>query len=407
MGTYLDGTIEDRFAAVGRCFERLLAAEGERGASVCVTHRGRVVVDLYGGVADPETGRRWEKDTICVAWSCVKGATAFCAHVLADRGMIDLDAPVATYWPEFGQAGKETISVRHVLTHQAGVAGLRETVPRAGFLDWERSVRQIALEAPLWEPGTRHGYHGFTFGFVIGEVIRRATGRPISRFFREEIAGPLGLDSWIGLPASEEERVVKTSLAPPPPPSEPPSSFVKALFDATSVAARVMNCGDMFDPEIYDSRAAHAAELPASGGITNARGLAGLYAPLACAGRHGATRLLSEESVAEMGRVSSAGTDACSQVPTRYALGFQKRMDNRRAAPPDRGALLIPEAAFGHLGVGGSLGFADPEAELSFAFVTNRGVRSALVDERAHSLIDAAYESLGHRATRAGWLPPR
>src|SRR5262245_39526151 len=268
MGAHFDGTIEDRFAAVGRQFERIVREPDELGVSLCVTHRGKVVVDLYGGVADRASGRRWEKDTLCLAWSCVKGATAFAAHLLADRGLVDLDAPVAAYWPEFAQKGKEGVLVRMLLNHQSGLIAFRETLPRAGLLDWERCVRLLEAQEPFWEPGTRHGYHAFTLGFLVGELVRRVTGKTISRFFGDELAGPLDSDFWIGLPESEEERCVKAVLAPPPPADEPPSSFVRALFDPTSIASRVMNCGDIFDPEVYDSRAAHAAELPASGGIT-------------------------------------------------------------------------------------------------------------------------------------------
>ena len=405
MGPFVDGSVDSRFTPLARAFEATLCTEGELGMSLCVTLHGQVVVDCFGGLAEPSSGRRWERDTICVAWSCVKGATALCAHLLSDRGVIELDAPVATYWPEFAAAGKEAITVRMLLNHQAGLLALRERVPRAGLLDWERTTQALAREAPFWEPGTQHGYHVLTFGFLVGEVVRRASGRRISEFFRAEIAAPLGLDFWMSLPENEEERVVKAVLAPASP-GEPLSSFTKALFVPGSLQAHVLNCGDIFAPEIYDSRAAHAAELPSSGGITNARGLAGLYQPLACRGRFGERGLISEQAIVEMSRVSSAGKDACSLVPTRFALGFQKRMDNRREEPGDRGEFLIPETAFGHMGIGGSVGFADPATGLSFGFVTNRGCRAGLLDRRAQSLIDTTYACLGARDPRAASLPP-
>ena len=200
------GMVEPRFAAVQEEFERNFAERGEVGASVCVTVNGETVVDLWGGIADPETQAPWNKDTIVFVWSCTKGATALCAHILAARG-IELDAPVAQYWPEFAKGGKDGVTVRMVLNHQAGLPALREPIPENGLCDWDAVVEALAAMEPLWEPGTRHGYHALVFGHLVGEVLRRVTGDSLGTIFRTEVAEPLGLDFWIGLPEEQEPRV--------------------------------------------------------------------------------------------------------------------------------------------------------------------------------------------------------
>src|SRR5262249_16385591 len=176
-------------------------------AAVSVVVEGRTVVDLWGGVADTQTKAPWQQDTLCHVWSATKGATSLCAHLLAARGELDLDAPVVTYWPEFGQAGKERITVALLLSHQAGLPAIRERLPQDAFYDWDLMVSALEREAPFWEPGTRNGYHALTFGFLVGEVVRRVSGRSLGTFFHDEVATPLGLDFWIGLPEDQEPRV--------------------------------------------------------------------------------------------------------------------------------------------------------------------------------------------------------
>ncbi|MGK3959016.1 serine hydrolase domain-containing protein [Sorangium sp. So ce118] len=285
----IQGKCEGAFMEVREVFARNFAERGEVGASVCVTVGGKVVVDLHGGIADPATGKPWSSDTIGVVWSSTKGAAALCAHLLVDRGLLDLDAPVAAYWPEFAHEGKERIPVRMLLTHQAGVPALRKPVPPGGFYDWRGIVDALAAEAPFWEPGTRHGYHALVFGFLVGEVVRRVTGRSLGTFFQEEVARPLGLDFWIGLPASEEHRVAPYIPADPPARLQDMSAFFRAVVaDPTSLQGLVAgNTGGFFEPSGYNTREAHAAEIPAANGVTNARGLAGMYAPLALGGAMG------------------------------------------------------------------------------------------------------------------------
>jgi CubicO group peptidase (beta-lactamase class C family) len=396
------GSCDPRFAAVREVFERNFRERGEVGASVCVLVDGRPVVDLWGGIADRRTGRPWQRDTLVLVWSCTKGAAALCAHLLLDRGLLDLDAPVCRYWPEFAAAGKDAVTVRMVLDHQAGLPVFHSPLPPGGLYDWDCVAEALAAAEPFWMPGTRQGYHAVTFGHLVGELVRRATGRPFDAFFREEVAGPLGLDFHIGLAAEHEDRVAPTIRADPPPPGEPRSLFLEtAQGDPQSMQALMLtNHGR--HPGDQDSRQAHAAVLPSQGGITNARGLAGLYAPLACGG----SPLVREETLRRMAAASSAvGIDALLLIGLRLALGFWKTSDNRGGPPGARDGLILSEDAFGHPGMGGSLGFADPAARLAFGYAMNKQGRGVGLNERGQGLVDAVYRSLGYRTNRPGrWI---
>lgn len=393
----IEGTCEPRFARVREEFERNFAERGEVGASVCVMLDGEPVVDLWGGQADPTSGRAWDRDTIGHVWSATKGATALCAHMLASRGRLDLNAPVARYWPEFAKNGKESVLVRHLLNHQAGLPAVRDPLPSGCFYNWSLMVDALAREEPFWRPGTRNGYHALTFGYLVGEVVRRVDGRSLGAFFRDEVAGPLGLDFWLGLPPEHEARVAPTIPAAPPGPGDPvPSFYVAALTDPTSVQALALanTGGYMLLPGESDSRAAHAAEIGAAGGITNARGLAGMYRALALGG----APLVDPGQLAVMGAVSSAtSVDAVLLVPSRFSLGFVKTADNRYLPVADREGVLMTEEAFGHVGMGGSHGFADPRARLSFGYTMSRQGTGLGVNERGQSLIDAVYAAIGYR----------
>ncbi len=353
----VEGTCEPRYARVQEEFERNLAERGEVGAAVCVVVDGETVVDLWGGVADPATGRGWERDTIGVVWSCTKGAVALCAHMLVSRGELDLDAPVTRYWPEFAKGGKEDVSVRVLLAHQAGLAAIREPLPEGGLCDWDLVVDVLAAQEPLWAPGTRQGYHALTFGHLVGELVRRISGRSLGTFFREEVAEPLGLDFWIGLPEEHEARVAPTIPVDPPGPQDPvPDFYVQAMSDPTSIPGLVlMNSGGLMMPGVIDQREVHAAEIPAANGVANARALAGMYRPLAAGGAVDGLHLLDEAAIAEASRVASAtAIDATLGVPTRWALGFMKSMDNRRLPGGIEDSVLLTEEGFGHAGMGGA-----------------------------------------------------
>jgi len=400
----VSGECARAFAGVREEFERNFAERGEVGGAVCVTVDGETLVDLWGGAADPSRDRAWERDTIGVVWSCTKGATALCAHMLVSRGKLGLDAPVADFWPEFAKNGKDAITIRMLLAHQAGLAALREPIPADGYCDWDLIVDRLAAQEPLWQPGARHGYHALTFGHLVGEVVRRVDGRPLATFFREEVAEPLGLDFWIGLPEEHEARVAPTIPASPAPGEVLPSFYAVAFADPSSLGALVlMNSGDALTPGWIDTRAAHAAELPAFGGVANARALAGMYRALAMGGGG----LVDAEELAVMGTVTSAtSVDATMLVPTRWSTGFAKSVDNRSRGPGDRDGMILSEDAFGHVGMGGSLGFVDPPARLSFGYTMNRQGLSVGLDARGQALVDAVYTALGYRRPERGgsWL---
>lgn len=402
----IEGTSDPRFAQVREEFERNFAERGELGASVCVTVDGESVVDLWGGVADVETARAWDRDTLCVVWSCTKGAVALCAHMLVGRGLLDLDATVADVWPEFAKNGKDDISVRTLLAHQAGLAALRDPIRDNGLCDWDVIVDALAAQEPLWEPGTRHGYHALTFGHLVGEIVRRVDGRSLGTFFREEVAEPLRLDFWIGLPQEYEPRVAPYVAAEPPAPDGPMPKYMTAMADPTSIQFMLgMHSGGLLFPGAINLREVHAAEIPSANGITNARGLAGMYRPLSLGGEYDGVRLVEADGIPAMSAVASASSvDATLLVPTRWSLGFTKATDNRGRPAGENDSVVLSEAAFGHSGNGGSIGFADPDARLSFGYAMTKQGGGVGLEDRGQSLVDAVYRAVGYRQPATGGL---
>lgn len=399
----ISGRWHPGFRRVRDEFARNFAERGEVGASVAVQIAGIPVVDLWGGTADVGSGAPWREDTLVHVWSCTKGATALCAHILASRGQLDLDAPVADYWPEFAQNGKQAVTVAMLLSHQAGVPALRDPVPFGAFYDTGYMTDRLAAEAPFWEPGTRHGYHALTFGFCVGELVRRVSGKTLAGFFQDEVGGPLGLDYWMGLPDSEVPRLAPMLPADPP---TPPLSrfFLKILTDPTSIPFLIFfNSGGYLDPGVAESPEARAqTEIGASGSFTNARALARLYGELAT--RRSRDDLVDDASFARMGRVNSAGWDEMGCIPSRFTLGFTKSIDNRRGDPGNQDTGILSEDAFGHSGFGGSIGFADPRLRLSFGYAMNKQGPGTLLNPRGQSLIDATYTSLGYVEAGGNWV---
>jgi CubicO group peptidase (beta-lactamase class C family) len=403
----VQGYYDERFAQVAKEFRKNLVERGELGASVAVTVEGKTVVDLWSGFADAERRRPWEKDTLCVVMSCTKGVTALCAHMLAALGELDFDEPVSRYWPEFAAAGKEAVLVRHLLSHQAGLPAMRAPLKPGAFYDWDYMVERLSAEEPFWRPGSRHGYHAFTFGFLVGEVVRRITGQSIGEFFRVEVAEPLGLDLWMGLPPQQHARVSHLNPSPPPAPGEPVSRFLQiAMTEPASVQALMMaNTGGYFVPEEWDSPAALSAVMPSTGGVGNARALAAMYRAIVhdrCVGRVA----FEPEDIVRMGAVLSAATeDAVICAPGRWTLGFLKGTATPRGVePPAR--VILSEDAFGHTGIGGSIGFCDPVADMSFGYVMNQMTADMGLYDTGESLVDAVYRSLGYRSARHGtWVP--
>jgi CubicO group peptidase (beta-lactamase class C family) len=388
----INGEVAAGFEPVREAFAANFTRHGDIGAAVCVYRDGRPVVDLWGGVADPDAGRPWARDTLQLVYSATKGATATAAHLLAQRGALDLDAPVAEYWPEFAVNGKAEIPVRWLLSHRAGVVALDDPVPLTDALAWQPMVAALAAQQPAWTPGTAHGYHGRTFGWLVGEVIRRVSGRTPGRFFAEEIAAPLGLDFFIGLPAGERGRVSRMVYKQPDfdlaaaPPETIPMEFrelVAALLDQTSLYNRAFSVTDPAQID-FNSPEVQAAEIPASNGIGTARGLARMYAGLI--GEVDGVRLFTPETVAAATKEQARGADRVILVPSRFGSGYM--------LPTDVNPMTGP-ASFGHPGRGGSLGFADPEHGIAFGYVMNHIVEGAPDDVRATSLVEAVRESLG------------
>ncbi|GAA2273435.1 serine hydrolase domain-containing protein [Streptomyces roseiscleroticus] len=388
--TTINGEVATGFEPVREAFAANFERHGDIGAAVCVYQDGRPVVDLWGGVADPDTGRPWTRDTLQLVYSATKGATATAVHLLAQRGELDLNAPVAEYWPEFATNGKADIPVRWLLSHQAGLVTLDQPVPLAEALAWQPMVAALAAQSPQWIPGTAHGYHGRTWGWLVGEVIRRVSGRTPGRFFADEIAGPLGLDFFIGLPKTERDRVSRMVYGQPdvdlttaPPESIPDElrELVAAWRDPNSLTNRAYT---VTDPAQIDFNApeVQAAELPASNGVGTARGLARMYASLI--GEVDGLRLLTSETLASATEEQASGPDQVIVDSSRFGSGYMLSTDSNPMTGP---------SAFGHTGRGGSLGFADPEQGIAFGYVMNH-IIGGPDDVRAPSLVEAVRRSV-------------
>ena len=379
----VEGECEARFARVREVFEQSFA-RGEVGAALAVTQGGRLAVDLWGGHRDAARSQPWTRDTLVNVYSTTKGMTAICANRLAATGQLDLDAPVAHYWPEFAEAGKERIPVRWLLCHKAGVPALREDVPAALRFDWKFWTEALAAEAPWWEPGTRHGYHALTYGQLVGEVVRRIDGRSLGRYFREELAEPCGLDFHIGLAAEHDGRVAEILPAPPAPPGAP-NLFAAARKDPSSLVGRVFS-NPTIEPKDVNTRGWRAAELPAVNGHGTARGLARIYGALATDGKLDGVAVLSVAQIERARSEEASGPDAVlAPLPSRFGLGFMITQPLIPFGPNPR--------AFGHPGAGGSIAFADPDAGIGFAYTMNQ-MQAGLGDARGFSLIAEVYAAL-------------
>jgi CubicO group peptidase (beta-lactamase class C family) len=399
MSVQVHGHCAPAFAGVREAFERNFAERGERGAAVAIRHQGEVVVDLWGGSADT-AGRAWERDTLAVVFSTTKGLAAICLHILADRSLIDFDAPVARYWPEFAANGKAGITVAMALSHQAGLPVWQGPLPEDALLNWDLAARRLADEAPLWEPGTAHGYHGLTIGWLEGELVRRTTGLTIGAFFRAEVAERLDADAWIGLPEAEHHRAAEMELPEP----DPGSDFFRKVSEEPDWygAKLVTNDGGDIRPGSVNGAARRAMEHPSAGGITNARALAHIYGPLSLDGALGGVRLVSPDRLPGMRSARSASScDLILRLPTTFTLGFSKTWGARSLGPGNH--VILGEHAFGTPGFGGSLGFADGEAGLSFGYVMNRMGGGVGLNDRGQSLVDAAYLAVGYRTSEPGF----
>jgi CubicO group peptidase (beta-lactamase class C family) len=378
----IHGSAAAGFEPVREAFAANFTDRGELGAAVAVRLNGRTVVDLRGGWADPERSRAWAAGTLTNVWSTTKGMTAICALRLAETGDLDVDDPVVRYWPEFGQAGKETIPVRWLLSHRSGVTGVgpRHPLQAADLHDWEKMTRLLAAQEPLFEPGTVSGYQALAYGYLVGEVIRRITGQTVGAFFAEHVARPLGADFHIGLEESDLDRcsIMVEAVLPP----EVEAAMAQAFAEAGPAALAALANPRPLGRDANDANW-RRAEIPAANGHGTALAVATIYGALA----DGSERLL-KQSTMELGRTGQGWcVDAVAGAGNEFGLGFTLGSRQRSFGPNPR--------AFGHDGFGGSTGFADPESGLSLGYVMNQMGPGLRDDPRKMALIDACYACLG------------
>jgi CubicO group peptidase (beta-lactamase class C family) len=391
--TEIHGGVDDGFGAVADAFRSNFDVRGELGAAFALFVDGRLVVDVWGGVADASTGRRWDRDTLQLVFSTTKGMAAICVAKLVGEGRLDYDAPVASYWPEFAANGKAEITLGQLVSHQAGIPYVDAPLTLDEVLAVQPVVDALAAQAPYWEPGTAHGYHALTYGWLVSEVVRRVDGRTVARYLADEVVGPLGLETWIGLPEALEPRVSRLESVAVPDDPGVRALMAQILGPTTPIYRALTLSGALggFDIEApagadnpYNSRDLHAAEIPAANGITTARSLAKLYA--ATVSEVEGIRVL-EPAIVETARAERVhAPDRVLMVPTRFGSGF---MLDSMINP------LLSDASFGHPGAGGSLGYADPEARVGYGYVMNQMGGSITGDPRTVVLNDAIRTVLG------------
>ncbi|MEU3032552.1 serine hydrolase domain-containing protein [Streptomyces incarnatus] len=384
----VNGTVAEGFEPVREAFAANFALLGERGAAVAVYRDGRRVVDLWAGTRDVAGTAPWESGTAQIVRSATKGVVAAGLLLLHQRGELDLDAPVGTYWPEYKAAGKERTLVRHLLAHRAGVPVLDRPLTPAEAADPDLGAAAVAAQAPVWEPGTDHGYHAQTYSWLTGELVRRVTGRPVGEWLADEIAGPVGADLWLGLPEAEQGRAGRVGDIEAPQSAgalklRPKRAVSAAYADPDSLTRRAFGAITPLPDE--NDPAYRAAALPASNGIATADGLARVYASL-IGEVDGGVRLFTPGTMELARAEQSAGPDRVLVVGTRFGLG---PMLHGSASP------LLSPGSFGHPGRGGALGFADPESGIAFGYVTNGFRKSVTADPRAQALVRALKVALG------------
>jgi CubicO group peptidase (beta-lactamase class C family) len=385
-GAPVQGQVEEGWEKVADVFRANFdGSPGEIGAACCVYVDGRPVVDLWGGLADSEANRPWGEDTIALVASTTKGATAICAHMLAQRGELDVDAPVVQYWPEFGANGKDQIPVRWLLSHQAGLPAIDGPLTLEDAYAWDPVIRALELQKPMWEPGTEHLYHSVTWGYLVGEIVRRITGKSAGTFFADEVAGPLELSAWIGLPEEREENLARIEYAAPFTMEElkagmieisgldadTVTKWINAVWGEDSAQARAEQLGGALDPAsgYFTQRAYRAAEFPAANMIADARSVARMYA--ATVSEVDGVRLLDPATVEKATEVQTDKT-RMHGLPPELSIpadrSFNMSLGFWRSCPP---LPMVGPRSFGHPGSGGSIGFADPDAGVGFGYVPN------------------------------------
>jgi CubicO group peptidase (beta-lactamase class C family) len=360
-------------------FEKL----GELGAAVSVWQNGEPVVDLYGGFCDARREKPWEADTLVLVWSATKGLGSACVLHALEEHKVDISRPVAEFWPEFAQSGKEKITVAQLLSHQAGLCALDQ---RVDILDYNAVIRALEAQKPLWPPGTAHGYHARTFGFLLNELVRRITGKTLSEYWRKVFAEPLKLDFWIGLPEEQNRRVATVYAAKSGRPPEPKQFYLDLVTPRTLARKTFTSPYGLQSVSGMNTPAIRAQPIVSFGGIGSASALAKFYSMLANGGKLDGQTFFSEETIAWMTSVLADGMDHVFQIPTAFSAGFMK--DPRNSTRRMFGT--FPNA-FGHPGAGGANAFSDPENRLAFAYVMNQMEQQVLPNEKSLRLIDAIY----------------
>lgn len=373
----VQGQWDDRFDGVKDAFAANFEQGLEVGASMAVVLEGEVVVDIWAGHVDEARTTAWDRDTITNVWSTTKTMAALCMLILADRGELDLDAPVARYWPEFAANGKDGVLVRHVMGHTAGLSGFSEAITLEDYCDVDKCVALLEVQAPWWEPGTASGYHAITQGYLEGEIVRRITGQSLGTFLAKEVAGPLGADFHIGLPPEADSRVANVI---------PPAPLPVDLFDPQSIAFRTLG-RPLMGAEISWTGPWRRAEIPAANGHGNARSVAMIQGAVSNGGEVGGVRLLSEAGLDRIFEVQAVGPDLVLMIPMRLGIGFGLNGEETPLSPNARACYWG--------GWGGSLVLNDLDARMTIAYVMNRMGEGTVGDERAAGIVMAAFAALG------------
>jgi CubicO group peptidase (beta-lactamase class C family) len=360
-------------------FERF----GELGAAVSVWQNGKPIVDLYGGFRDSRREKPWTADTLVLVWSATKGIGSACVLHALQEHKIQLDRRVAEFWPEFAQAGKGKITLAQLLSHQAGLCALDR---RVDVLDYAAVIQALEAQAPLWPPGTAHGYHARTFGFLLDQLVRRVTGKALSDYWQEKFARPLGLDFWIGLPEKENPRLATVYAAKSGKPPEPKQFYDDLLTPGTLARKTFTSPYGLHVISKMNDPAVRAQPIVSFGGIGSASALAKFYSMLGNGGKFNERIFFSQETIQWMTTPLSDGVDQVFQIPTAFSAGFMKDslQGTRRLFGPS-------PTSFGHPGAGGSHAFADPKNKIAFAYVMNQMEQSLLPNEKSLRLVDAMY----------------
>jgi CubicO group peptidase (beta-lactamase class C family) len=383
----IGGWCDRGFTAVREAFAANFADRGETGVAACLALHGTVVADLWGGRSGPGPDRPWQRDTLVDVFSVGKGLIAACAARLIGERKLHPDTPVARYWPEFGAAGKDAITLRQLLSHQAGLPALRDPLPDGSMLDWPVMTAALAAEPPWWPPGSAHGYHVNTFGFLAGEVIRRVTGMTVGTVLRKKIAGPLGADVHIGLPAAQHGRVAEFAWPEPPTPAAAPWNLAPPATAERQhmIANAYANPAGLSGLGVVNTAAWRAAEVPSANAHATAAGVARVYAALAAGGAVDGVRVVDSGALADAVTEQVYGEDLVLRRPSRFGLGFQLTQPERPLGAGPR--------AFGHFGAGGSVGLCDPDAGVAFGYVTSQ-MGPRWQNPRNRALIDAVFGCL-------------